>query len=135
MVSDGFAGLLKSRRSPFNAAVAAVRSRSGGFDTAELNRFLSQTEDLLWTALRGADESRAGAAGDALFDMALTLVEHRWTGASGRSPLVEQLWRSVGRRTEGRARSSSRTVSTSACCCSATAPATGAGLRRSAANG
>lgn len=121
MVSDGFAGLLKSRRSPFNAAVAAVRSRSGGFDTAELNRFLSQTEDLLWTALRGADESRAGAAGDALFDMALTLVE--------------QLWRSVGRRTEGRARSSSRTVSTSACCCSATAPATGAGLRRSAANG
>lgn len=96
MVSDGFAGLLKARRSRFNAAVAAVRSRSGGFDTAELNRFLTQTVDPLWTAMRTADEGRAGAAGEALFDMALTLVEHRWTGAGGRSPLVERLWRNVG---------------------------------------
>lgn len=90
-----FSRLLADRRASFNARLASARVRNPGFDIASFSSFLEAQADPLIDVVLAKHDDAGTALADAIFEMAVTLTEHRWVGSGARSPLVNSLWHDV----------------------------------------
>lgn len=94
-ISPAFAQLLSDRREDLNQRVAMARTRSLSFDNAAFSAFLETHAGPLVDRVLAENQSAGAASVDAVFDAAVTLVEHRWAGHSARTQTINQLWSDV----------------------------------------
>ena len=94
-LSPAFTQLASDRRAELNARVAMAQSRSPSFDAAAFTAFLEAQADPLLNSVLAQNNAAGSTVMGAIFDAAITLTEHSWTGQSPRAQIVRQLWSDV----------------------------------------
>src|SRR6187402_1373440 len=95
MLSEAFAGVLRSGREHFNREFKSAQRKYPELDGGSFGAFLASAGDPLVQATAARRPESAGAVALAAYDVALELVGQRLAGPRARHDLLDLGWRQV----------------------------------------